>query len=146
MKIEQVTTSVQLAHLAMLEKACFDSEAWSIEELSAFLDASIRRAMLLIDDDRPIGYVIITMFDGEAEIERIGIMPAYQGKHIGRAFIEAFLERVNARRCVLEVSADNIAACRAYQACGFGIFSTRHAYYKDGADALMMEWKRTDHE
>lgn len=146
MKIEQVTTSVQLAHLAMLEKACFDSEAWSIEELAAFLDASIRRAMLLIDDDRPIGYVIITIFDGEAEIERIGILPAYQSKHIGRAFISAFLEMLSVQRCVLEVSANNIAACRAYQACGFCVFSTRQAYYKDGADALMMEWKRTDHE
>lgn len=146
MKIEQVATSVQLAQLAILEKACFDPEAWSIEELEAFLDASIRQAMLLIDDDRPIGYVIITIFDGEAEIERIGILPAYQSKHIGRAFISALLERLSVQRCVLEVSANNIAACRAYQACGFGVFSMRHAYYKDGADALMMEWKRTDHE
>ena len=43
---------------------------------------------------------------------------------------------------MLEVNAHNLAAVKLYEACGFETFSKRTAYYHDGADALMMEWKR----
>lgn len=144
LRIEKVIGSEALQTLAELEAECFPAEAWSLEALEAFLAATIRCAYLLVEENVALGYIILTVFDGEAEIERIGIAPAYRGAHRGRWLLEAVRAELNAERCILEVSVNNKPAVRLYAACGFETFSKRTAYYHDGADALMMEWKRKD--
>ena len=139
LRIEQVAGAEKLRALSVLEAACFPDDAWSEGALDAFLAASIRKAFLLLEEEQAIGYIILTVFDGEAEIERLGIAPEQRGAHKGRRMLNMVLA---AERCLLEVNAHNLAAVKLYEACGFETFSKRTAYYHDGADALMMEWKR----
>lgn len=142
LRIEQVAGAEKLRALSVLEAACFPGDAWSEEALDAFLAASIRKAFLLLEEEQAIGYIILTVFDGEAEIERLGIAPEQRGAHKGRRMLTAVLDLLAAERCLLEVNEHNLAAVKLYEACGFETFSKRTAYYHDGADALMMEWKR----
>lgn len=142
MKIEHVTSEGQLAQLATLEAVCFPEESWSHAELSAFLAAPIREALLLAEQDAPVGYVIVTAFDGEVEIERLGIAPTCRGRGLGQTLLSGMCEMLHVERCILEVSAHNLPAKRLYARFGFETFNCRPGYYKGGADALMMEWKR----
>lgn len=146
LKIEEVVSEDQLSALAVLENVCFKDEAWSEERLKAFLAAPIRHAALVFNDQGLVAYVIYNSFDGEAEIERIGVSPVHQNAHLGRTALSQLLAEQGIKRCTLEVSTSNIAAYRAYQASGFQTIGRRHAYYHDGSDALIMEWKRTKHE
>lgn len=142
LKIEAVCDARGRQRLAALERACFPDEAWTEEALTGFLAASIRFAYLLADAERDVGYVVLNHFAGEVEIERIGIVPQARSRYFGRTFLLEVLASLAVDRCVLEVSAANEAAVRMYRACGFAVFGCRPAYYHDGADALMMEWKR----
>ena len=143
LKIEEVSYSQQFQALAALEAACFPANPWQEDELKAFLQAPIRRAFFL-EENAPIGYIILTLFGTEAEIERLGVLPDWRGAKRGRYMLERVLQMLQAERCVLEVSANNKAALRLYESIGFDIFGKRSSYYHDGADALMMEWKRKD--
>ena len=125
LKIKNVDFEGNISYdgLAKLEKACFPDDAWSSSTIEALLRASIR-----------YGFVI--------EIERIGIVPSCRGRHYGRILLEQVFKMLDVRRCVLEVNAQNISAAKMYRSCGFSLFGKRPAYYHDGSDALMMEWKR----
>lgn len=143
MKIEKVCDATALKTLATLEKDCFGEDAWSQETLAAFLEAPVRSAYLLQDqEEQMLGYSIVTCIDREAEIERLGIAQAQRRKNFGKTLLTLLKEYLKLERCLLEVSAHNQAAIRLYHASGFVVFSTRPAYYNDGSDALMMEWKR----
>ena len=144
LKLEPVTTAACLAVLAQLEEDCFPWDCWTLGQLEAFLQASIRRAYLLVTETEPVGYVLVTVFDGEAEIERLGVASVHRGRHYGSRLIEALRQQLGLERMVLEVSVKNHAALALYQSCGFCALSRRQNYYHDGADALMMEWKREE--
>lgn len=143
MKIEQVADESALNTLAALEKDCFGDDAWTNDTLQAFLQAPIRRAYLLWDENgQALGYSVLTYFDGEAEIERLGIARAQRRKNFGKTLLALLKEKLMLKRILLDVSAHNEAAVHLYHASGFDVYSTRPAYYNDGSDALMMEWKK----
>lgn len=144
LRIKKAENPIEQAEVVSLERACFAQEAWTDSALQSFLETPIRHAMLLYDDDVAIGYLIVTAFDGEAEIERLGIAPQFRGHRYGRWLLLEMLNHFQIKRCLLEVSAQNIPACRLYESCGFSIFNCRPAYYHNGADAFMMEWKRNN--
>lgn len=59
----------------------------------------------------------------------------------GRRLLEAAIEAARAAHAAgirLEVRADNTAAQRLYERCGFRLFETRDGYYEDGAPALRL--------
>jgi ribosomal protein S18 acetylase RimI-like enzyme len=67
--------------------------------------------------------------DDDFYISRVGVDPNRQGQGIGRAMVTYVLElaaRQGHPRCRLDVSADNRAAIRAYEAAGLAVGETRH--------------------
>jgi ribosomal protein S18 acetylase RimI-like enzyme len=63
-------------------------------------------------------------------VSRVGVDPASAGKGIGRALVIEVLEfgrRAGLRGCRLDVSADNLAAIRAYRAASLEVVETRHS-------------------
>jgi ribosomal protein S18 acetylase RimI-like enzyme len=67
--------------------------------------------------------------DDDFYISRVGVDPHRQGQGIGRAMVSYVLADAARRghaRCRLDVSADNNAAVRAYQAAGLTTVETRH--------------------
>ncbi len=78
---------------------------------------------------------------GEAELLRVAVAPAARGRGAARRLIAAGLERLRAAgvvSCYLEVRPGNASALAVYRALGFETCGLRRAYYRDGADALVL--------
>lgn len=93
----------------------------------------------------PAGFVIAQLAADEAEILSIGVSPQWQRMGLGRRLIEGLIraaQRAEARRLFLEVSVDNEAALRLYEALDFRRVGVRPKYYKrpgqESVDALIL--------
>ena len=119
-----------------LERACLP-DAWRREWLEAVL-AESRYLVFIIESG---GYILGWSAAGEAEIERLGVLPESRGKGWGRALTLAILEEFRLRRVesvFLEVRQSNAPARALYRACGFEESGWRTDYYDDGEDAVLM--------
>lgn len=68
--------------------------------------------------------------DDELYISRVAVDPARRGHGVGRMLVRHALETFGdrgSRACRLDVSADNRAAIRAYEAAGLEILATSHS-------------------
>ncbi len=88
-----------------------------------------------------VGYLLgLTLFEN-AEVLRLGTLPAYRGKGVGGAVLDAFFERVKARgaeRVFLEVRVSNLPAIRLYERKYFVRGRVRENYYENGESAVEM--------
>ena len=80
--------------------------------------------------------------NGDAEILTIGVVPAVRRRGLGAALLAALIGQARGAGCaalLLEADAGNAAALGLYKGRGFQQVGTRPAYYRDGADALVMK-------
>lgn len=94
-------------------------------------------------DGEWIGFAIVSLVVGEAELLDFVVSPKHQGQGIGTAFIAWLTERVaqDAERFYLEVRASNASAIALYQTAGFVEVGVRPNYYpahKGREDAILM--------
>jgi ribosomal-protein-alanine N-acetyltransferase len=101
--------------------------------------------VLVVDEDGRIdGFVVLSQVLDEASIFSIAIHPAQQGKGLGQMLLATAMlqvQRAGAARCLLEVRRSNTTARRLYQRNGFTLDGVRKNYYPttDGReDALLM--------
>ncbi|WP_434356680.1 ribosomal protein S18-alanine N-acetyltransferase [Parasalinivibrio latis] len=92
------------------------------------------------------GYYYGQCVAGEATLLNIAVSPDCQGKGIGKALLNNFLEKseiMGGEEAWLEVRASNIRAARLYESTGFNEIDRRIGYYpaKQGKeDALIMTY------
>lgn len=120
---------------------------WSEQQFAAAcggVNTQTASALVVADDDRVDGFVVIFQVLDEASIHSIAVQPAHQGKGLGQMLLNAALvqmQQAGATRCVLEVRQSNSAARRLYQRSGFRLDGVRKSYYPtEGGreDALLM--------
>jgi len=91
---------------------------------------------------RTLGWAVCQRIEGEAEVLRLGVRPAWRGKGWGRALLRGLLDRLHAdgaHRIFLEVRAGNAAAQALYRAAGFRETGRRSGYYANPPeDAVLM--------
>jgi GNAT superfamily N-acetyltransferase len=64
-----------------------DHDPSSLEDLASYADAG--RSWVAIDDaDQVVGYVIVDVVDGCAHVEQVSVVPAAQGRGVGRALLD----------------------------------------------------------
>ena len=85
--------------------------------------------------------------EDEAELLTIAVDPKWRGKRIGQALLKAVFDDLlltPARRMLLEVSEENVAAIKLYQREGFATISSRKGYYPkpDGSQATALVMAR----
>ncbi len=131
----QVATIVDLAVLLelvkefhVIEHLAFD-EAVDREVLSRFLtDQSLGRVWLIQQDDRVIGYIVLTLgysleYRGrDAFIDEFYLRPQYRGQGIGTqtlAFAEDVCRSLGIQALHLEVDVENPDAQRLYNRVGY---------------------------
>lgn len=94
-------------------------------------------------NDQWIGFAIVSVVVGEAELLDFVVSPDYQGQGVGSCFMDWLLEQVAtlADRFYLEVRASNAPAIALYQNVGFAEVGLRPNYYpaaKGREDAVLM--------
>lgn len=95
-------------------------------------------------NERIVGYGVLLVAAGEAQILNVTVAPDYQSKGIGGELVKAMIkaaERLGADTLFLEVRPSNHAALTLYQRCRFVEIGIRPGYYPAFAgreDALLM--------
>jgi len=126
------------APLAALHTACF-ATAWDSAAITALLATPGTFAF-----HHQSGFVMARAAGDEAEILTLAVAPAARGKGLGRALLQAAINRaqaMGAQTMFLEVGADNPHALALYAGLGFAKVGTRKAYYSalsGGSDALVL--------
>lgn len=132
------------AHLlAGLHRDCF-RRPWDETAMANFVSAPGTLGLIgAIGDGAasvPGGLLIARKAGDEAEILTFGVAPRCRNKGLGRALLQAAVERLTAsgaKRLFLEVEDGNEAALRLYRACGAAPVGRRPSYYEHGADAAI---------
>ncbi len=131
------------ALLARLEAQSFGERSWGKNNVKASFVAP-RVTILLAGKaaNPPSGFAMWRDLEGEAELLTIGVEPGAQRQGLAAALLDAVCKQAleaGAVRLFLEVDAGNEAALALYRAAGFKKISLRQAYYRDGADAVVMQ-------
>jgi len=132
-----------LAILIDLEAAAFGPASWGGEGVRTALISPDTQAILISDAGHTTshGFVIWRLAGGEAEILSIGVTPSMQRKGMATLLLASVIDdlsRNGADALYLEVDGSNSAAIALYKREGFEVVGARKAYYRNGADALIM--------
>ena len=63
-----------------------EDEPPTIGELSAFQRAG--RAWVATEGDHPVGYLLLSIVDGDAHVEQVSVHPAWSGRGLGGALVD----------------------------------------------------------
>jgi ribosomal-protein-alanine N-acetyltransferase len=101
-------------------------------------------ALLAMEDDEPVGMILVRAVLDEAEILTIATRPTIRGQGVGAQLLAAALAQLSAVDVVavhLEVAVDNGPALALYRRSGFEKVGRRRGYYDRGGgsvDALVL--------
>jgi len=102
------------------------------------------QALLVLEDDRPAGYAVMSIAAGEAHVLNLCAAPERQARGLGRHLLRALLRIARdhrVRRVFLEVRPSNPQAIALYHSEGFNEIGRRPRYYpseQGREDALVM--------
>jgi ribosomal-protein-alanine N-acetyltransferase len=132
---------LDLGPLQQIERACFTDDRWPFLDLMAVLTFSSVVRLKALVDGRMVGFVAGDQREsrGFSWIATIAVLPQYQKQGIGRALLEACEAKLTTPRVRLCVRTDNISAIRLYEREAYQRVDIWRGYYKDRADALVME-------
>ena len=123
-----------LERVEAIQKASPEASQWTVSDYLyySFLVAEI--------DGAVAGFAVWRGVDvDEWELLNIAVDPAFRGRGVGRALIDA----LPAGRVFLEVRESNAGARRLYEQCGFAGIGKRRRYYQHPAeDGIVLERKR----
>lgn len=131
--------------LAEVHAAAFET-AWSAQELRDQIGgAGVEAIAARRDEGDTLGFILVRVIAGEAEILTLAVRPEARGRGWGLALVEAAIEAATAADAALlwlEVAADNEPALRLYRRAGFEPVSRRPGYYRRASgprmDAVVM--------
>jgi ribosomal protein S18 acetylase RimI-like enzyme len=132
---------LDLGPLQQIERACFDADRWPLLDLMAVLTFPDVVRLKALVDGRMVGFVAGDQREsrGFSWIATIAVLPQYQKQGIGRALLEACEAKLTTPRVRLCVRTDNVSAIRLYEREAYQRVDIWRGYYKDRADALVME-------
>jgi ribosomal-protein-alanine N-acetyltransferase len=96
------------------------------------------------EQDKLVGYLIISRYVDAWHVMNIAVAPAYRRKGIARALMERLFEvteRDARRGYTLEVRVSNDAAISLYEALGFRARGIRRGYYTDNREDALIMWR-----
>jgi ribosomal-protein-alanine acetyltransferase len=135
-------TTEDAAAVEEVEKASFGMP-WSRE--SFWEEAVNDKAyyLLVLDEDKVIGYAGTWVLFDEAQITNVAVAPSYRGKGVGLTLLRELMQIVKtlgASAMTLEVRPSNTAAIALYEKLGFKSVGLRPGYYQDNGEAAMIMW------
>ena len=143
--------AAHVGDVARLEAQVMGSDAWNEALVADELGRADRVwwAAYAADPSMPVpadaplvGYAGGLIVDGDVQILKVGVDPAWRRHGIARELVgrvASDARNLGARTASLEVRAGNEGAQAFYEALGFASLGTRPRYYSDGEDALIMK-------
>lgn len=116
---------------------------WSKENFTSSINSGYE-CWLLLWDNAPAGYVVLSTGAGEAHLLNISVVSTHQNKGLGRWLLRFIVERADALKTsvvFLEVRVSNLKAQGLYQSEGFNEIGLRKGYYpasKSREDAMVL--------
>jgi [ribosomal protein S18]-alanine N-acetyltransferase len=141
--------AVDISGLARLHAQCFPDDHWDVAALAELLAMRGASGHLLeeIGESQPLGLILDLIAAEHAEILTLGVAPGARRQGIARMLLDDLFRRARragARSVGLEAAADNLAARRLYEACGFAQTGQRPGYYRRaGATVDALVFRRT---
>ena len=140
-----------VAEVAALEAAVMGTDAWNEVLVADELGRADRVwwAAYAADPKMPlsaeaplVGYAGGWVVDGDLQILKVGVDPAWRRHGIARVLLARVADdarNLGARTSSLEVRTGNAGAQALYAALGYEALGRRPRYYSDGEDALIMQ-------
>ncbi len=126
--------------LLLIEQDCY-SHPWTFHQFVQELENSVASVLVYEVDGEIAGYICYWLIIGEMQILNLATSPKFRRSGIAAQLLEEAFKRYSSLELSsvwLEVRSGNLAAISLYQRYGFKLSGTRHAYYRDGEDALVM--------
>jgi [ribosomal protein S18]-alanine N-acetyltransferase len=126
--------------LARLHGTCF-ARAWDEPAMMPFAASPEVLCLIGLVKNAEAGFFIARKASDEAEILTFGVAPGFRKMGLGRAMLDAAMERLRAsgaKRLFLEVEESNEAALRLYLSFGGKAVGHRKDYYAPGSDAAIL--------
>lgn len=134
-------TETDLDRVMEIERSCF-STPWKDTTFRGLLRRTDTDLVGAERERRLVGYAVSWTVVDQSELGNVAVAAEARGAGIGRALVEAIVERVRARgsrECFLEVRESNLVAQGLYRDMGFEVVGRRKAYYAlPTEDALVM--------
>jgi len=127
--------------LESIEQASFGADAWNAAQVRDELQGE-RLVLVHVDEFGVQGFASIRLFVPDAELVRIGVGLGSRRQGVATRLLEAVEEAARSRgaeRMLLEVADDNDPALGLYRRAGYRESGRRRAYYRSGADAVLMD-------
>lgn len=140
-------TEADIPAVHALERALFPSDAWPEQMFRDELSQPETRRYYVAEEAGPegakiIAYAGVMCVQPIADVQTIAVVPEREGRGVGSAVLTELIaeaRRRGAEDVLLEVRADNPRAQALYRRFGFTQIHLRRRYYRDGADALIMQ-------
>ena len=128
--------------IAALEKATF-SFPWDEASILAELDNPLALWLVVVEDEKVLGYVGSQTVFEDADILNVAVLPAARRRGIAETLMTALESRLSERgaeRITLEDRASNAPAIALYRKLGYAQVGLRKNYYeKPREDALILQ-------
>ena len=121
---------------------------WPREDFAAYISGEGTPLYVACDAKRKIaGFAMLRHLGEEAELITIAVDPKWRKRGVGVALLRALIDDLlmsPAKKLLLEVAADNVAALKLYGKFGFQKVSERRGYYPrpDGTPATAIVMAR----
>lgn len=132
---------LDLGPLQRIERVSFDADRWPLLDLLAVLTFPDVICLKAVADGRMVGFIAGDRREarGLSWIATVAVLPQFRRQGIGRALLEACEAGLATPRVRLCVRIDNSSAIRLYERAGYERVDIWPRYYKDRADAMVME-------
>ena len=137
----QTATWRDLRDLYLLERLCFDLDAWPILDILGVLTIPQVIRLKAMDGEILAGFIAVDLRRSQqtAWIATLAVHPDYQRTGIGTALIEKCEAQINLPRIRLCVRQKNLPAIQLYQKHGYQQIEVWKKYYRGGDNALVFE-------
>lgn len=135
----RVATPLDAQNVFAAEQKYIDCP-WTSAQIQSEIADPAAAFFVAEEDGAFCGYVSGVIAADECELSNIAVETAYRRNGVGYALMNALINCVRSRgakQVFLLVRADNAAAQKLYDKCGFAVVGKRPDYYK-GSDALIM--------
>ncbi len=130
-------------HVVRIEAQSFGERSWGENNVRAsFVAPRVTILLAAKGSNDPAAFAMWRDLGPEAELLTIGVAPGARRKGAAAALLSAVCDEARAAgagRLFLEVDEGNEAAFVLYKTAGFEQISVRRSYYRDGADAVVMQ-------